>query len=576
MQLHIRCHQRPSSVKGRSGRIGFLTSESIITHGTPVGTPLSAFDTRAGGEVPATHESTATAPVLLCEVCDQRKPRLGVVRPVPLKTVVCGPCWAQHGGDASASEIGPAPQLTVGVREPDSQGEWLRCLEAEEWVQRLRRDVRRRLLKLAQCLRNWADWAEFTCRPTWPVLCAASEWARSTMAAWLRQLRLCGWLTIVEPGSTPEHRPMGSPSTAEGNRAAVYALRVPMTAEDARPGQNIELVQILPQEPIESAGNDPSSTATSPQVSAPVGKTWTPSWSFKSCKEGFVGTSTRARDFFHSSPTPETLGHHQMEALRARSEEEQRLTFADRVPVSDAEMYGAACELRHQHPILARLSPRAIRSLARPYWRAGWSNDDMLHGLTWRPTSWSTSLPSPTEYAVIHPLGWCRSRLTAWRDDRNRILPGRSQRAAQRDADQRRRTAQYGQIGARLLGRNPAKPLVEHVASFGRRCAEQLAATQAAEHRRADEAPTPRAMAASEQTRAAERERFRTHRRHAELNERLLNRARTTEAERQEQSAAETTWTPSRPATTAERYELAIERARSEGRRPPARRHRFR
>lgn len=533
---------------------------------------MPAFDTQTGGEVPATHESTATAPVLLCEVCDQRKPRPGVVRPVPLKTVVCGPCWAQHGGEAGAEEIGPAPQLAVPVREPDSQGEWLRCLEAEEWVQRLRSDARRRLLQLATCLRNWADWREYTCRPTWPVLCEASEWARSTMASWLRQLRLYGWVTIVEPGSTPEHRPMGAPSSAEGNRAAVYALRVPMPAEEARSGQTIELVEILPQATVETAGKAPSSTATSAQVNAPVGKTWTPSWSFKSCKEGFVGSSSRARDFFHSLPTPETLGHDQIEALRARSDEEQGWTFSSRVPVSDAEMYVAACELRRQHPILARLSPRAVRSLARPFWRVSWSNDDLLHGLDWRPTSWSSTLPSPAEYAVIHPLGWCRSRLAAWRDDRDRVLPGRSQRAAQREADQRHRTAQYGQIGARLLSRNPAKPLVEHVASFGRRCAEQFAATQAAERRRADEAPTPRALAASEQTRAAAR---------AELRERLLAQARAVASAEAEQATAvdvdqdegeeerAATWAAPRPGETPdERFELARARARVESRRP--------
>lgn len=519
----------------------------IITHEAPVGLPLPPRDMRVSGEAPTTRASEAAPATLLCEVCDQREPRPGAVRPTPLRTVVCGPCWAQHGGEADADEIGPAPQITIPVREPASQGEWLRCLEAEAWVQDLRCDARRRLLKLATALRNWADWHTYTCRPTWPALCVASEWARSTMASWIRQLRLSGWLTIVEPGSTPEHRPMGSPAGAEGNRAAVYALRVPMTADEAVPGHSIEVVEIVSQRAPQAVGKRQEEAVTISQLRAVVDETWTPSWSFNACKESFVGTSTRASKIFHSS-SPEVLSDDQMEALRARSDEKRRRQFSAQAPVSETEMYVAACQLRREHPILARLSVRAVRALARPYWLAKWGNDDLLHGLKYRPTSWSTALPCPTEYAVIHPWAWCNSRLAAWRDDRGRVLPGR----AQGESELRRQVAEHGRAGQRLLVKGAAKPLAEHVASFGRRCAERAAAATVP----GPQQSTPRAPAASAQVRATAVEHVRVSQK---TGRRLIDQA-TAYARRSRAAVDESV----EPAVTSddERHQRARNRAR--------------
>jgi hypothetical protein len=525
---------------------------------------------------------------LLCEACDPQNPRPGVVRPTPLHTVVCGPCWAQHGGAAGAAEIGPAPLTAIPVRDPHSQVEWLRLLEAEPWVQRLRSDARRRLLQLARCLRNWAGWETFECRPTWPELCSASEWARSTMAAWLRQLRLYGWLTVVEPGSTPQHRPMGSPRTAEGNRAAVYGLRVPLRADEAARAQRATDPANAAQPGAETPGEPGAEVGTNAQLGGAGDETWTPSWSCFAFKEGFVGSSTRARDFFHSTRSPAPLGQ-QMEALRARSDQEKPgFFFSERVPASRAEMLAAACELRHQHPILARLSPRAVRSLARSYWRAGWHNDDVLHGLEYRPTSWST-LPSTAEYAVIHPLRWSQSRLAGWLDERGRVLPGKSRRAAEREARRRSIERRYGRVGERLLRRDSAKPLVDRVAAYGQQCARALAEEQTAARRRAEldqrYAPNPRELAASDQTRTAAMAEIRTAEQQRAAKRRGLE---VTAAQRQiiEQAkayvedakvadtpapaipAGAATVATEPPATPEERVQRALERAHLEGRTP--------
>src|SRR5699024_3460180 len=136
----------------------------------------------------------------------------------------------EHGGTAGADEIGPAPARTVPVRDPAGQKEWLDALAADPLVARRNRPTRDRLLALARELACRAGWETLTTWPTWDRLQQASGWARSTLAGWLQQLRIHGWLNTVEHGSTPQYRPMAR-AHVEGNRAAVYALQIPLTTE---------------------------------------------------------------------------------------------------------------------------------------------------------------------------------------------------------------------------------------------------------------------------------------------------------------------------------------------------------
>ncbi|WP_431879001.1 hypothetical protein [Amycolatopsis sacchari] len=357
--------------------------------------------------------------VPLCVSC-QRSP--GVVRPTPLRSAVCGPCWAAVGGQASAEEIDAPPAETVPVRDPAGQGEWLRRLEADDLVVRRNRPTRRRLLALARELAHRADWDTFETWPTWDRLMATTGWARSTMAAWLRELRLRGWLATLEHGSTPQFRPMALRDAVQGNRAAVYALRIPLTADEQAAGDRVG------------------------------SKTWTPTSSFDHDQKSSGGGSSRARPVVHNW-TAFRAAERTIEALRARFDEKQALDFAVRAPVGRAQMLAAAAQLRPQHPILARLSVKALRAVCRPYWAAGWTNTDVLHALRYRPTSWS-KLPSIAEYVVIHPAGWASSRLAAWRTPRGRILPGFTDHQAVR-AQVRARHGRAAEAvlpkGARLL-----------------------------------------------------------------------------------------------------------------------------
>jgi hypothetical protein len=69
-------------------------------------------------------------------------------------------------------------------------------------------------------------------RPTWERLVSRSGVCERTVARWLQELRVRGWLAHLERGSTPAHRPMVLAHMV-GNRAAVYGLRIPLTPAEA-------------------------------------------------------------------------------------------------------------------------------------------------------------------------------------------------------------------------------------------------------------------------------------------------------------------------------------------------------
>jgi hypothetical protein len=410
----------------------------------------------------------------------------------PAAATLCGPCWARFGGQAAAGEIGPMPDFALPVRNADNPTEWAAVFRTAHWLPQLRRDARDKVLALVSGLRNWADWSTSECWPTWARLCELSGWARSTLAAWLRQLWIIGWIDRIEPGSTPQHRPMGSPRQVEGNRAAVYGLRVPAYAERLdEPQRQREAGQVLTD-----------LTTTLAQLNAAEGKTWTPSLSFDldNLRIELGHLRTRARELVDNvGGCPEV---EKIEPLRGRFDGRKRtFRFSDLAPVRRAEMLVAAAELQLQHPVAARLSPRAIRSVCRVYWRAGWSNRDVLWALRYQPTGWA-ALSSLAEYAVIHPAGWVRSRLSTWRDERGRVLSGRGELAW--DQQEPRITfacyrENYGLAGAKLLVSDRFGQLDTLVAEHGRRCAEQLAG-----ERRADQA---RQRAVAEATAELERQR---------------------------------------------------------------------
>ncbi|HEY3483713.1 MAG TPA: hypothetical protein VGL02_33030 [Streptomyces sp.] len=382
---------------------------------------------------------------------------------------LCGRCFAQFGGNAGAAEIGGAPTAAVPVRPANGPTEWAKLLLATPWAQQLRSDAQRRLRALVETLRNTASWSTSETWPTWARLQAATGWARSTLAAWLRQLWIAGWIDRIEPGTTPQFRPMASP--VQGNRAAVYGLLVPAAAERLEPQERHRRYLTTLSELREKIA----------LLRAAVDKNWTPSWSFDlyQLKIEITHLRTRASELFHRSAPFSGVEEAQIEPLRGRIEEKRAGRFATTVPTTRAEMLAAAAELRREHPVLGRMTPRAIRSVCRAWWRAGWTNACVVWAMRYRPTGWSGTEAGHAEYAVIHPAGWVRSRLSAWRDDRGRPLPGRHAARAEREDAALARAFRREVHGRAIDAIGVFTP--EAITAYARQRAAELAAERRAE-----------------------------------------------------------------------------------------------
>uniref|UniRef100_UPI003F497FE1 hypothetical protein n=1 Tax=Amycolatopsis sp. CA-151526 TaxID=3239921 RepID=UPI003F497FE1 len=420
----------------------------------------------------------------------------------PAAATLCGRCWLQFGGKPDAADAGAAPRAALEVRSVEPL-EWSKLIDVQPWRGELRRDCRSRVDALVSTLARHAHWSSGETWPTWAKLMETTGWRRSSVAAWLRQLWILGWIDRVEPGSTPATRPMGS--GIEGNRAAVYGLLIPVYADAAeeaalRREYRTTLAQL---------------TSAIAELKRRGAKTWTPTGSLDPVElrleVGYL--RTRAREIFHRLSCGSEGQTQKMSPLRGPGfEESDARAWTRKVPTTRAEMYSAAAELRGQHPTLSRMSVRAIRSTCRSWWQAGWCNDGVLHALRCRPTGWTgtTTARSHAVYGVIHPAGWVRSRLSIWTSDQGKPLPD-PVRAKERsggmaellDEIREQDRAAYGRTGAALLrqvggagaggiqeregriGRQLLNALVSAVTERGRAAAEDLAATARADRGRA-------------------------------------------------------------------------------------------
>lgn len=178
-------------------------------------------------------------------------------------------------------------------------------------------------------------------------------------------------------------------------------------------------------------------------------------------------------------------------------------------------MLVAADWLRRRLPIFARLTRKAVRSACRPYWRAGWSNLDIVHAMDHLPSTFGPRAGTPIGRGPAKGLNrtgarwWIKTRLDAWRaPNDDKIRPGYYQTRSRRQAMRQAVTTQYGRAGLVVLRDEDlaADPVLtpERIATFGRRIATQLRPEPAAFLSRPI---APASPAASEQARAEATER---------------------------------------------------------------------
>jgi hypothetical protein len=159
-------------------------------------------------------------------------------------------------------------------------------------------------------------------------------------------------------------------------------------------------------------------------------------------------------------------------------------------PKTRSEGLGAAQVVQERARVLRALSAEHVRHLARPFFTAGYSPQDVLFALNHGPSG----RPYGFTGGVRWPAGWARARLTAWLAPDGTPRPSASQvraaAAAAVRADQAARRAAQAAVEARA---------VDAAASgHGQRAREALAAA------------SPRAAAAIAQGAVGRRARTRT------------------------------------------------------------------
>ncbi|MGV9383555.1 hypothetical protein ACWDRB_47615 [Nonomuraea sp. NPDC003707] len=286
-----------------------------------------------------------------------------------------------------------------GMRRTPTQKAWLCTLQEHPEVLKLRCDAYTNLMRVATLICWSADWKSLCSRPTIAGIMNRTGLSHPTVKRWVRWLRHRGWLGVVEQGSIVEFRKGTLGGLADdglGNRAAVWVLCIPR-----RPSEQ----QHRPPSGYGDRKSDP------PSVSPPRGETDDPT---RTREEH----TRRFRDACRISP---------MWGLHA-------------TPGTKRDRLHACERLRGESPVLRRMSAWYLRWLLKPFFDAGATPADVLHGLDVRSdgSAWTYTWSSTNE--IRHIPGWVRHRLSAWIGPDGRVLPLRSQHAAASAA--RRRTEQ--------------------------------------------------------------------------------------------------------------------------------------
>lgn len=427
--------------------------------------------------------------------------------------MVCGPCWAAHGGKPTAAEIGPEPTETAPLRYPSGQRHWTSALRSADWVQDIRVDGQRNLLDICKVLARHANWSTLESWPGWGTLQAKTGLSETTIQRWIQEMKLRGWIVVIETGSTPLTRPMGL-LDREGNRRAVYALRIPLSPDEALRWATETIAAQAAQEATEHATKVLAVQNDLPDQGKPGSlgdEKERPTGSFSHEKKTWVGSYAREDAVVDNLGTPVAdpkRENHQTDALRARSNEKSEPNWAVTVPPSSGfQMLVAADWLRRRLPIFARLTRKAVRAACRPYWRAGWSNLDIVHAMDHLPSTFGPRAGTPIGRGPAKGLNrtgvwwWIKTRLDAWRAPNDgKIRPGYYQTRSRCQAMRRAVATRYGRAGLAVLRDEDlaADPVLtpERIATFGRRIAAQLRPDPATFPSR------PAAPASSERTRA--------------------------------------------------------------------------
>jgi hypothetical protein len=223
---------------------------------------------------------------------------------------------------------------------------------------------------------------------------AATGLSLRTIQRWTRWLERARLLAVLEEGVTPDYRPALLAAGA-GNLAREWQLTVPAVHGTGTPPGDPDLDRSLSQARVRKTPNMDRRSApdSTPPPPLPQLHTWPP----------------------------------------------------DQNPQRRRERLAAAESLRHDLPVLRRMSAAAVRSAMRVHFAAGWTVADVRHALDRRPDG----SPHIRTVEVYSPAAWLAWRLGLWRSPDGTPLPPHSAELAAR-ADRHRVgiTAQRTQLTA--------------------------------------------------------------------------------------------------------------------------------
>ncbi|MGP9504007.1 hypothetical protein ACT3TS_17560 [Specibacter sp. AOP5-B1-6] len=261
---------------------------------------------------------------------------------------------------------------------------WLRGIEALPEYQLARKDLKKNIRQFAQVLAQCPgfDPASMTIMPLWARLQERHGYAKSTLISYMRRLHDWGVLGTVAKGRTAQFTPKSSGRNE--NEAAIYVLLERVATEPVE--------KTWSPVPTRAVNNPPHATREEDSLlnieSAPPLTS-----SRRSAARLAVDELMRSRKGPFWSPTTT-----QSPMTKARRRETERL---------------AAAECQFRNFPLRDISTAHIAYLIRPFLRAGWTVNDILHALDNRPTT-NARYHHDGATGVGNLGAWIKHRLRPW------------------------------------------------------------------------------------------------------------------------------------------------------------------
>lgn len=291
------------------------------------------------------------------------------------------------------------------VKASHSSQTWRACLTLDE-LQSKRADRRTNTLRVLWVLLRYTDFTSMTVRITWDTIAQKAHVGRSTVGSVLFDLRSWGLLGIVASGRSAEFAAKAGQEAK--NEAPVYVVCRPVGI-GIRPTDRPDTTPAAAQQESPAATSCGNKLEPLRVAGFLVLKEKLPT----RAREEKTLEGTASRSEIIQGRASSASGHliaHQPELMWSSREK----------AASKKQCLAAASELRHQIFLLRPMTIKDLRSVLRPFLKAGWTIQDLKKALDYMPdgTPWDMSVPEVTGNdrltAVIRLRGWLKNRLGAW------------------------------------------------------------------------------------------------------------------------------------------------------------------